>query len=57
MNNPLNDPLKHPVDTQTRDQAAGGADDSPKFGRLLIVLVIAVLLMGLLTFVSEAFYS
>lgn len=40
-----------------RDVDSGAVDDSPKFGRLLIVLAIAVLLMGLLTVVSEAFYS
>lgn len=32
-------------------------DDSPKFGRLLIVLALAVLLMVLITFLSEAYYS
>jgi hypothetical protein len=32
-------------------------DDSPKFGRLLIVLALAVLLMAVITFASEAFYS
>jgi hypothetical protein len=31
--------------------------DGPKFGRLLIVLVLAVLLVGLITFASEAYYS
>ena len=51
----LNDVLKPALDPRSQDQES--SDDSPKFGRLLIVLVIAVLLMGLLTFVSEAFYS
>ena len=32
-------------------------DDSPKFGRLLIVLVLAVLLIAGLTFMLEALYS
>lgn len=32
-------------------------DDSPKFGRLLIVLVLAVLLIAGITFLSEAMYS
>ncbi|MBS0309469.1 MAG: hypothetical protein JSS58_10950 [Proteobacteria bacterium] len=32
-------------------------DDSPKFGRLLIVLGLVVLLMGVITFASEAYYS
>lgn len=38
-------------------QAGAGADDSPKFGRLLIVLVLAVLLIVAITFLSEAMYS
>ncbi len=42
------DPMRHP------DERPGG--DTPKFGRLLIVLVVVVLLMGLITFVSEAWY-
>jgi hypothetical protein len=33
------------------------ADDSPKFGRLLIVLVFAVLLVVAITFGSEALFS
>ncbi|MES2261569.1 MAG: hypothetical protein V4724_23880 [Pseudomonadota bacterium] len=32
-------------------------DGSPKFGRLLIVLVLAVMLVGLITFASEAYFS
>ncbi len=32
-------------------------DDSPKFGRLLIVLVFAVALIVAITFAAEAFYS
>jgi hypothetical protein len=32
-------------------------DDSPKFGRLLIVLVCAVLLIVAITFATEAYYS
>lgn len=34
-----------------------GNDDSPKFGRLLIVLLLAVALVGLITFATEAYYS
>ena len=34
-----------------------GNDGTPKFGRLLIVLVLAVALIGVLTFVAEAYYS
>jgi hypothetical protein len=32
-------------------------DGNPKFGRLLIVLVLAVLLVVGITFASEAYYS
>jgi hypothetical protein len=53
----LTDALKPAVDTVIEARDASAVDDSPKFGRLLIVLVVAVLLMGLLTVVSEAFYS
>jgi len=36
----------------------GGEDDgSPKFGRLLIGLVLAVLLIVAITFGSEAYFS
>lgn len=34
----------------------GEKDDAPKFGRLLIVL-LAVALIGVLTFAAEAYYS
>ena len=36
---------------------SGGSDGTPKFGRLLIVLVLAVALIGVLTFAAEAYYS
>lgn len=32
-------------------------DDGPKFGRLLIVLGLAVLIVVAITFISEAYYS
>jgi len=35
---------------------SGGDDGSPKFGRLLIVLVLAVGLIGVITFAAEAWY-
>ena len=35
----------------------GGGDGSPKFGRLLIALVLAVLLIVGITFGSEAYFS
>ena len=36
---------------------SGGNDGTPKFGRLLIVLLLAVALIGVLTFAAEAYYS
>ena len=36
---------------------AGDGDGSPKFGRLLIALVLAVLLIGVITLTAEAYYS
>ncbi len=38
----------NPVEPQEADQG------NPKFGRLLLVLVAAVLLIGVITFASEA---
>lgn len=43
--------MHHPAEQPT------GVDDSPKFGRLLIVLVLAVLAVVAITFASEAYYS
>jgi hypothetical protein len=45
--NPMNHPEEQPV----------GTDDSPRFGRLLVVLAIAVILIGLITVGSEAYFS
>ncbi len=39
------------------DEKQVGVDGTPKFGRLLIVLVIAVLMMAILTFASVEYYS
>lgn len=36
---------------------SGPHDGTPKFGRLLIVLLLAVALIGALTFAGEAYYS
>lgn len=36
---------------------SGGNDGTPKFGRLLLVLLLAVALIGVLTFAAEAYYS
>jgi hypothetical protein len=44
---------------QPEEQKAATAqgDEAPKFGRLLLVLLAAVLLVVALTFASEAYYS
>lgn len=44
-------PMDHP-----QEQAAGD-DGSPRFGRLLVVLIIAVLMIIGITFGSEAYFS
>ncbi len=36
---------------------SGDNDGTPKFGRLLLVLLLAVALIGALTFAAEAYYS
>lgn len=48
---PMDNPMNHP------DEPPVGTDDTPRFGRLLIVLLLAVLLVVAITFASEAFYS
>ncbi|WP_211452147.1 hypothetical protein [Collimonas antrihumi] len=47
----LDNPMNHP------EEQATGSEGSPKFGRLLIVLVLSVILIGFITFASEWFYS
>lgn len=47
----------HMPDKEQMSQPTPAQDDSPKFGRLLIVLVLAVMLIVLITFASESFYS
>jgi 4-hydroxybenzoate polyprenyltransferase len=43
---------------QPPDQAPRqSGDGSPKFGRLLIALVLVVMLIGVITLSAEAFYS
>jgi hypothetical protein len=49
--NPRNNPMGHP------EEQPAGTDGSPKFGRLLIVLAIAVILIVIVTFGSEAYFS
>jgi len=44
------------TDVDKNAQQAPG-DGSPKFGRLLIVLVLAVLLIVAITFGSQAYYA
>lgn len=46
-----NNTMHHP------EEQPSGADDNPKFGRLLIVLALAVLAVVAITFISEALYS
>lgn len=44
-------------DSDNDAQAPGTGDGTPKFGRLLIVLVLAVMLIGAITLGAEAYYS
>lgn len=48
---PGGNPMQHP------EEPAAGTDGVPKFGRLLIALLLVVLLIGVLTFASEAYFS
>ncbi|MDB5727505.1 MAG: hypothetical protein JWQ00_710 [Noviherbaspirillum sp.] len=51
MNEPSDNPMHHPNEQPT------GTEGAPKFGRLLIVLALAVLLIVAITLVSESLYS
>lgn len=51
MDEPRDNPMHHP------DEQPAGSEGTPKFGRLLLVLVSAVMLIVLITFLSESFYS
>lgn len=51
----LDEPEKNPMDHPPEQPS--GSDGSPKFGRLLLVLVGAVLLIVAITIASEAMYS
>ncbi len=44
-------PMQHP------DEQPSGGSDGPHFGKLLIVLILAVVIIGIVTIVSEAFVS
>ncbi|KAF1047017.1 MAG: hypothetical protein GAK35_00814 [Herbaspirillum frisingense] len=56
MNQPQQDP-QHSNPMRHPPEQPGGADGSPKFGRLLVVLICAVLLIVAITFASEAYFS
>jgi hypothetical protein len=51
MDEPPENPMHHPPEQLT------GTDDAPRFGLLLIALVIAVLLIIAITLISESLYS
>lgn len=51
MNEKDDNPMDHP------EEQPAGAEGSPKFGRLLLVLAGAVLLIVAITFASEALYT
>jgi hypothetical protein len=55
MNNMPEEPPKNPMNHP--EEQPSGTDGSPKFGRLLVFLIIVVLAIGLLTLASEAYYS
>lgn len=44
-------------DTRDERPPVPGGDGAPKFGRLLIVLVLALLLIVAITFGSEAYFT
>jgi hypothetical protein len=46
--NPMEHPEEQPIDSR---------DDSPKFGRLIVILILAVLMIGGITLMAEAYYS
>jgi len=46
----MTEPKRKPI-------APAGSDGAPKFGRLLIVLACAVMLVVLVTFASQAYYQ
>lgn len=51
MDEPLPNPMNHP------EEQPVGEEGSPRFGRLLLVLIGVVLMIVAITFASEAFYS
>ncbi len=51
MDGPDDNPMNHPA------EQPAGSDDSPKFGRLLLVLLGVVLVIVAITLISEALYT
>ena len=51
MNEPSNNPMDHPA------EQPAGSDGAPKFGRLLLVLLVAVLFIVGMTFLSVTIYT
>ncbi len=48
---PLPNPMNHP------EELPVGTDGTPRFGRLLIVLAVAVMLIVAITIASQAYFS
>jgi hypothetical protein len=48
---PGGNPMNHP------EEQPAGTDGMPKFGRLLVVLVLVVLIIALVTWASEKYLS
>jgi hypothetical protein len=57
MNQPSGSKESNTSISAEAQQAASAQDDSPKFGRLLAVLLFAVMLIVVITFATEAYYS
>jgi hypothetical protein len=51
VNDDADNPMHHPPEQPS------GSDDAPKFGRLLLILGAAVLVIVAVTFASEALYT
>jgi hypothetical protein len=51
MPEPDDNPMHHPEEQPT------GTEGSPKFGRLLLVLALAVAFVALLTYVAQRIYA
>ncbi len=51
MNERDDNPMQHP------EEQPFGADEAPKFGKLLVVLLVAVALIGVITWASVAYVT